>query len=113
MTREDQPVAPDSLPKYLAEGLPKQDIGTLRDVIAFAEELIEFQQRPVYPEELDDDVEKIEESDDGEKGTIVHKKLTCGDESCHCYDGEKHGPYKYRVYRDESGKVTADYLGKV
>lgn len=113
MTRETQPVAPDSLPKYLAEGLPKQDVGTLQDVITFVEELIEFQQRPVEPGELDGDVEMIEKSNDSKKGTIVHKMLTCGDETCHCYDGDKHGPYKYRVYRDDSGKVTADYLGKV
>lgn len=39
--------------------------------------------------------------------------MTCGDESCHCANGEKHKPYKYRYYRNEKGKVTSDYLGKV
>ncbi len=111
MTRKTQPAAPGSLPKYLAEGLPKQDNETLEDVIAYAEQLIEQRQQPVDLDDLDDDVEDVEEQT--ESGTIVTKMVTCGDETCHCYDGEKHGPYRYRVYRDDRGKVTADYLGKV
>ncbi|WP_227376320.1 hypothetical protein [Haladaptatus halobius] len=33
------PTPPDSLPKYLAEGLQKQDVETLNDVEAYTQEL--------------------------------------------------------------------------
>lgn len=113
MTDELAPRAPESLPKYLAEGLPKQDVSTLEDAQAYIEELIEHKQRPLEPDELANENEEIVDTEDSDqKGTIVIKKVTCGDSTCHCYDGEKHGPYRYRHYRDESGKSTADYLGK-
>ncbi len=113
MTSENTPTAPVSLPKYLREGLPKQDVSTLEDAQAYIEELIEFQQRPVDPDDLPDGAEPVEDEDSDGKGTVVKEKVTCGDDSCHCSkNGEKHGPYKYRYYRDESGTLTSEYLGK-
>lgn len=105
--------APDSLPKYLADGLPKQDRETLEDVRAFVDELIEHKQQvdeqPIQDEDLSGDAEIIEE---GPTGTIAAEYRTCGDKSCHCMtDGEKHGPYKYRAYW-EDGTVKKEYLGK-
>ena len=44
MPAETPPSAPPSLPKYLAEGLPKQDVETLSDVREFIHELIEWKQ---------------------------------------------------------------------
>jgi len=46
-----EPTPPDSLPKYLYEGLEKQDVETLEDVISYAEELIEYRTQP--PEEVE------------------------------------------------------------
>ena len=39
---EEQPPPPERLPKYLAEGVPKQDNSTLRDLQAWIDELIEY-----------------------------------------------------------------------
>lgn len=110
---ENTPTAPASLPKYLREGMEKQDNETLRDMIEYAEELIEFQQRPVDSDDLPDGAEPVEDEDSDRKGTVVKEKVTCGDDTCHCSkNGEKHGPYLYRYYRDESGSLTSEYLGK-
>lgn len=109
MTSENTPTAPESLPKYLSEGMEKQNNETLHDVIAFAEELIEYNQRPVDPDDLPDEAEPVEDSDG--KGTVVKEKVKCGDETCHCADGKKHGPYLYRYYR-EQGTLKSEYLGK-
>lgn len=109
MTDENQPIAPESLPNYLADGLPKQSNKTLRDVIAYAEELIEYNDRPV---EIPDNAEPVEDADSGGKGTLVKEKVKCGTDSCHCNDGELHGPYLYRYYRNDSGSLTSEYVGK-
>ena len=109
MSVETHPSAPESLPKYLADGLPKQTVETLEDARAFIDELIEYQQRPVEPADLPDNAEPVED-DDGEKGTVVEQYRTCGDETCSCMTGgEKHGPYKYRYWR-EDGELTSDYV---
>lgn len=113
MSMPDEPIAPDSLPKYLAEGLPKQDRETLEDVCEYVEALITHRDRldeqPIQEEELPDDSELV---DEGSTGSIMIEYRTCGDESCHCMSGgKKHGPYKYRVYR-EGETVKKEYLGK-
>ena len=113
MTEPTEPVTPNSLPKYLADGLPKQDKETLEDVREYVDELLEYKEQlddqPIETDDLSGDVEIIE---GGSKGTIVIEHRTCGDESCHCMnDGEKHGPYKYRAYWEE-GSVKKEYIGK-
>jgi hypothetical protein len=108
----DAPNAPDSLPNYLADGLPKQDDATLRDAQEYIQELLDHRNRPVDPEELPENAEPVESEEDG-KGTVVEEHVTCGDESCHCMSGgPKHGPYQYRYYR-ENGSLTSEYVGKV
>jgi hypothetical protein len=112
MSTKNQPNAPGLLPKYLADGLPKQDIETLEAAREYIDELIEWQDRPVEPADLPDDAEPVEDSDDSQQGTIVEQYRTCGDETCHCLTGgEKHGPYKYRYWREDGG-LTSEYVGK-
>jgi hypothetical protein len=108
---ESRPSAPESLPNYLADGIPKQDDATLREICEFAEALIEYRQQAVEPDELPDTTEPVNES--GGRGTVVKEKVTCGDSNCHCTDsnGELHGPYLYR-YHYADGKLRSEYIGK-
>ena len=111
MADETPPTAPSSLPKYLGNGLPKQDIGTLSDAREFIDELIEWKQRPVEDADLPEEAEPIEDESEGRTGTVVMEKVTCGDETCKCLrKGEKHGPYKYLYYRKDDGTLTSDYI---
>ena len=107
------PTAPSSLPKYLADGLPKQDDEALRDVQEYIEDLLaareQRRQEPVTEDELPASVELLE----NESSSAVYLEYrTCGDESCSCMSGgKKHGPYKYRACRD-GDTVRREYLGK-
>lgn len=105
---------PPTLPQYIADGLPRQDDETLRDTREFIDELLadreQRREEPITEDELPDEAEVIEE---GSGGTVYLEDRTCGDETCQCMSGgEKHGPYKYRAYRD-SDTVRREYLGKV
>ena len=112
MPTDDHPEAPESLPNYLADGLPKQTIECLTDTRDFVDELIEWNRRPVEEDELPDEAEPVDDDDQDVGGTVVLEKVTCGDETCKCMtEGKKHGPYLYRYYR-EGGKLTSEYLGK-
>jgi hypothetical protein len=112
MPEQTEPPAPESLPNYLADGIPKQDDATLRDIRDFADALLDHRQQAVEPDDLPADAEPVDSSGGG-KGTIVKEKVTCGDESCNCSesDGNKHGPYLYRYYYAD-GKVQSEYIGK-
>lgn len=105
------PTPPDALPKYLAEGLPKQDTDTLEVTVEYLTALLEYRRQAVAQDDLPADAEPVADETD-KPGTIVAEKVKCGDETCHCADGEKHGPYKYR-YWYEDGKVKSEYIGKV
>ena len=109
-----QPSPPTSLPKYLAEGLPKQDTGTLQEVQNYIEALIEYRDQSVDTDELPEAAEPVDEPDGAGSGTVVKEKVTCGDDSCKCASGDPadmHGPYLYRYYR-ENGTVKSEYVGK-
>ena len=111
MPAETPPTAPSSLPKYLAEGLPKQDVEALSDAREFIGELIEWKQRPVDEDDLPEAAEPIDHESAERTGTVVMEKVTCGDESCKCMtDDEKHGPYTYRYYRTDDGTLTSEYI---
>lgn len=47
-------------------------------------------------------------------GTVRREYRKCGKENCRkCSEGEGHGRYFYRYYRDEpNGKLKSEYLGK-
>jgi len=109
----DPPEPPSSLPQYLAEGLPKQDMATLRATREYIEALLAAREHPVTAEELPADVEAVDRTD-GRPGTVVRERVQCGDDTCACTSGDPtdlHGPYLYRYYR-ENGELTSEYLGK-
>jgi hypothetical protein len=111
--QSDAPERPQSVPNYLAEGIPKQDLATLRDLRVYVETLIEYREQAVEEAALPDDAEPVDSEQDG-KGTVVKEKVQCGDSSCKCASGEKadmHGPYRYRYYW-EDGETKSEYLGK-
>jgi hypothetical protein len=111
MPVENPPTAPESLPKYLRKGLPKQEVGPLTDAREYIEELIERKQRPVEDDDLPEEAEPVDDDDEGRSGTVVMEKVTCGDETCKCMtEGEKHGPYEYLYYRKSDGTLTSDYI---
>jgi hypothetical protein len=109
-----KPAPPDSLPTYLAEGIPKQDTETLRDVQAYATALIDSREQPVQTDDLPETADPIDDPDESEKGTVVTEKVKCGDDSCKCTSEnpqDMHGPYLYRYYR-ENGTMKSEYIGK-
>ncbi|SEA40458.1 hypothetical protein SAMN04488065_3029 [Haloplanus vescus] len=110
----EQPSPPDSLPKYLAEGLPKQNTETLREIQSYVKALIKYREQPVDTDELPEIAEPVDEPDESGKGTVVKEKVKCGDNSCKCASGnpqDMHGPYFYRYYRD-NGTMKSEYVGK-
>ena len=111
MPDESPPTAPPSLPNYLADGLPKQDVPNLNAARDYIDELIQWKQRPVEDADLPEEAEPIEDESEGRRGTVVMEKVTCGDETCKCMKkGEKHGPYKYLYYRTDDGTLTSEYI---
>ena len=70
----EQPSPPTSLPKYLAEGLPKQDTETLQEVQNYIEALIEYRDQSVDTDELPEAAEPVNESESAGSGTVVKKK---------------------------------------
>jgi hypothetical protein len=101
---------PDSLPKYLSEGLPKQDVETLKDTVEFVEALIERKEKPVEAAELPADADVV---DDTAEGYVVEELVKCGKDGCRCASGaetDMHGPYKYRYYRDDDGTLRKEYV---
>jgi hypothetical protein len=108
----DVPDAPESLPNYIADGLPKQDDDTLHAVREYVDELLASRAQSVPDDVLPDDAEPTDTDDDGGRGTLVKEKVKCGDESCECMDGgDKHGPYLYRYFY-ENGSLNSEYVGK-
>jgi len=105
----EQPQPPESLPKYLSEGVPKQDDSTLRDLQAWIDKLIEYRADISVDEIEVAEEEHLEAVDDTGETTTVIKKVPCGKESCSTCP---HGPYRYEVHRD-GGSLVWDYKGAV
>lgn len=107
-----QPAAPELLPNYLADGIPKQDDRTLRDIQAWIDELLAYRQE-VATEEIESNADKtIETVEETSSGTVVVKRVSCGKDNCKCQRGELHGPYKYVVSR-QGGDLNWEYKGPV
>lgn len=111
-TMPTQPPSPDSLPQYIAEGVPKQSDEDLHALQNWIDDLLEYRQ-DVDADDIDaakgESIEAIEES---EGGTVVIKKVSCGKDNCKCQSGELHGPYKYIVRRQGDG-LDWEYKGPV
>jgi hypothetical protein len=104
-----QPSPPESLPKYLAEGVPKQDDNTLRELQRWIDELIEYR-ADISADEIEvNDEESLEAIDDTGGTTTVIKNVPCGKDACSTCP---HGPYRYEVYRDD-GSLVWEYKGAV
>ena len=43
-------------------------------------------------------------------GTVQPQYVRCGKPNCKCAQGELHGPYCYRIWRDEGGKQHKEYV---
>ncbi|WP_122090906.1 hypothetical protein [Halalkalicoccus subterraneus] len=103
----DAPIAPGSLPNYLADGLLKQDSETLANVREYIDELLAYQRRPVDP----DDAEPVNVNEDsGGKGMLTKERVKCGSD-CTCNDGNGHASYLYR-YSRKDGAITSEYVRK-
>lgn len=108
---DQEPVSPESVPKYVREGIERQEYGTLRDIAQWAEKLAEWKEREVDVDEIEGNLEADEQLDDVVDeggGTIVTKKVPCGKDCSGC----PHGPYRYRVTRN-GDTLDWEYLGKV
>ena len=66
------PDPPESISKYLADGLPKQDTKTLEDVRDYVDKLVKHRRRPVNETDLPDDAEPVDE-DDSKRTTLVKR----------------------------------------
>jgi hypothetical protein len=74
-TDADAPDAPESLPNYLADGLPKQDDDPLRDVQEYVDELLAYRSQAVPADEFSDNAESADDSDDAGRGTVVKERV--------------------------------------
>ena len=107
-----RPEAPDSLPQYLAEGVPKQDDESLQALQDWINELLAYR-RDIATEDIDaGEDESIEAVKESSEGTVVIKKVSCGKDNCKCQRGKLHGPYKY-VVRRKGGSLKWDYRGPI
>ena len=100
------PEHPSTLPKYMYEGLQKQDVETLEDVVEYSQELIDHLTEP--PEVELGEGEEIVEKEEQDGYTKVIKKVPCGKDCSGC----PHGPYVYHVRRTGSG-LDWEYEGSV
>lgn len=105
----DQPSPPDSLPKYIADGIPKQDTETLRNLQKWIDELLEYRADVVAEDIEGDSDQEIQDVDSSDGTTTVIKKVPCGKDACSTCP---HGPYRYEVHR-EGGTLVWDYEGPV
>ena len=107
-----RPPAPESLPQYLTEGVPKQDDADLRALQEWIDDLLAYRQDVVAAEITADEGEAIETVEDSTDGTVVIKKVSCGKATCKCQSGDLHGPYKY-IVRRQGDSLDWEYKGPV
>jgi len=103
---EATPEPPEEIPKYVVDGLSRQNGETLRLIREYVDELMKYQQREVEPDEVADEDEEVVGVEEHERGNVVEKRVPCGKDCGGC----PHGPYRYLAYRD-GGKVKTEYLG--
>lgn len=103
------PDPPDDVPTYVADGLARQDVDTLRSIVEYCRERIDYLESSIEDDEItvDGDEELVTVDEASEPGTIVVKRVPCGKDCGGC----PHGPYRYRVTRD-GDDLNWEYLGK-
>lgn len=106
---QDRPDAPDSLPKYLVEGVPKQSTDALRALRGWIDALLEYRADISAGDLESDEGEEIQDVDARGRTTTVIKKVPCGKDSCSTCP---HGLYRYEVHR-EAGRLVWEYRGPV
>jgi hypothetical protein len=111
-TMPTRPLAPETLPQYLADGVPKQDDTDLRALQDWIDDLLEYRQDVAAGDIDAGQNESIEAVEESSEGTVVIKKVTCGKDNCRCQSGELHGPYKY-IVRRQGDRLDWDYKGPV
>lgn len=101
---------PDDIPEAVADALEASDDGQLREIIHYAQQLLEEQ--PSLTDEIESrDGEEVLRTED--HGSYTHVVVERSDDS-----GGDTGPYAYRVkwqsgIGDDEGKYRWQYLGKV
>lgn len=100
------PKCPSGIPKYLRDGLIKQNYDTLLDVQTYVNELLEWQITPPDEIEFDDDEEEVNTATETNYTRVV-KRVPCGKDCGGC----PHGPYVYHVNR-QGGRLVWTYAGK-
>jgi hypothetical protein len=103
----EPPEPPEEIPKYIREGLEKQDIDTLEKVIRYSRELVEYLTEPPEKVEADEDEEPVEKERRSVYTKVV-KKVSCG-KDC---SGYPHGPHVYHVSRSGDG-LDWEYIGSL
>lgn len=103
-------IAPEEIPDYVADGIGRQDPRTLRAISGYASRLATKRERESLSE-LEQTIsgdESIVDIARDDEGTVVEKLVPCGDDC----EGCPHGPYRYRVFRDD-GELRTEYLGTI
>lgn len=112
-----EPEPPEPLPKYLVEGVQKQDVDTLRDLIDFAEGMIDYQEAVAEreleeqaadeePDEWDEDEWQEKKEEALEKAGIFATKATLTIKEI---DDNRYYYYQWR----EGGKTKSQYIAPV
>lgn len=105
---DEVPQAPASIPKYIRDGLEKQDEQTLRDIAEYAGALAEFRQAETTEEEAAEDTveetdavsdEELDRRDAPARATRVTKEIN-------------ENRYYYWQWR-EGEKIKSEYIGPV
>lgn len=104
-----RPPAPDSLPGYITEGVPKQDDQSLRDLQAWIDDLLAYREEQLAAAiDADETIDTVEQTSEG---TVIEKYQLCGKDNCKCVDGALHGPYRHRITY-VNGETKWEYLGR-
>jgi len=106
------PEPPDDIPAYIADGIARQDRGTLAAIEDYAHARREYLEtlaaQSVDEAELADPDEQLVDVEESQEGTVVIKKVPCGKDCGGC----PHGPYKY-IVRREGDSLEWTYKGPV
>jgi DNA modification methylase len=109
-TEQSPTSPPDQIPDYILDGVDRQDPSTLRAIADYASQVAREQER-VSLADIEETIRQgesiVDVARNGE-GTIVEKLIPCGKNCSGC----PHGPYRYRIFRDD-GTLRTDYLGQV